>query len=145
MAENNYRKIRSLILRLATALRPRWPMGANAIGNFASGTAVVIGGAALATSETIVDGLTFGGIAADAEIVGLAATRVQAGALSLDSNYGGMRGSLRSGPWTAATGFGVSRLYSGGARDVRCDASSAEVYACLHNKAGSRILQNVCR
>jgi hypothetical protein len=118
---------------------------ANTVGNIASGTAVVSGAAALATSETIVGGLTFGGIAAGAEVVGLLAAGVQAGAQYLDGNYGGMRGSLRSGAWTLATGFGVSRLYSGVKGMSAAEQAQQKYLLGLHNEAGSQILQNMCR
>ena len=63
---------------------------------WSSRAAIVSGGAALVTSETVVGGVAFGTVATGAEFISLSTSVMSAGTKYLDNNYRGMAATLLS-------------------------------------------------
>ena len=119
---------------------------AGTVSNVSSGVAVVSGGAALITSETVVGGIGFGAIAGGAEIVSLGASGVQAGAQYLDRNYGGLRQTLSGVAFSLGANAAFGRILAGAAGNItKAESSQYKYMVGVQNEAGSQILQNVCQ
>ena len=116
---------------------------AGTASNVFSGVAVGSGLAALATSETVVGGLTFGAIAGGAENLSLGATGIQAGAQYLDRNYGGLRETLAGAAFSLGVNAGFGRVL--GSSFVKgAEAAKLKYMVGVQAEAGSQIIQNVC-
>lgn len=116
------------------------------MSNVSSGVAVVSGGAALITSETVVGGIGFGAIAGGAEIVSLGASGVQAGAQYLDRNYGGLRQTLSGVAFSLGANAAFGRILAGAAGNItKAESSQYKYMVGVQKEAGSQILQNVCQ
>ena len=118
---------------------------AGAVSNGATATAVVSGAAGLATSETIVGGITFGGIAAVAETVSLGASLLQAGAQALDHNYGGAAATAAGVVLAGGINIGAGSLIANSeAAASAAQQAEAKYYTAFGASTAQQAVSNSC-
>jgi hypothetical protein len=112
------------------------------VSNASSGAALVLGGAAIVSSETVVGGIGFGTAAAFSEGLSLGASGVQAVAQYYDNNFSGMRATIAGGALTLALGPLGNRMAA--ASKVAADAPAMKFLFNVHAAPFTLGLSNSC-